>query len=222
MMLSGASKQMKLYNLLCSHEFLGSLIKYAMDIDSSSSEKSMVRSREQMPDTTEEHLLSRPDELTDTSMSMSESSRDSSSSSKENRPPRYIKAPSNAVFEPPSMIENEKNTQTGDVSAKQDDQPKRLAYEVPQMFESEPNHELGPQLVVLKVHPADASGSSWDVNLVVLRSRQQIGQIQPRGEMWWHHWGKKWLHSSDTPETVSPKVKNVSESLKLTCIGRYY
>lgn len=203
-------------------KFLGLLIKYAMDIDSSSSEKSMDRSREQMPDTSEEHVLSRPDELTDTSMSMSESSCDSSSSSKENRPPRSIKAPSNAVFELPSVIENEKNTQIGEVSAKQDDQPKRLAYEVPQMFESEPNHELGPQLVVLKVHPADASGSSWDVNLVVLRSRQQIGQIQPRGEMWWHHWGKKWLHSSDTPETVRPKVENLSEGLKLTCVGRYY
>ena len=85
------------------------------------------------------------------------------------------------------MIGNEGNTQARDVSVKQDDHPKRLAFEVPQMFESEPNHELGPQLVVLKVHPADASGSSWDVNLVVLRSRQQIGQIQPRGEMWWHH-----------------------------------
>lgn len=203
-------------------EFLGLLIKYAMDIDSSSSEKSMDRPREQMPDTSEEHLLSRPDELTDTSMSMSESSPESSSSSKENKPPGSIKAPSAAEFRSPSMIENKENTQARDVSAKQDDQPKRLAFEVPQMFESEPNHELGPQLVVLKLHPADASGSSWDVNLVVLRSRQQIGQIQPRGEMWWHHWGKKWLHSSDTPETVSPKVKNVSEGLRLTCIGRYH
>lgn len=64
---------MKLYNLLYSHEFLGSLIKYAMDIGSSSSEKSMEISRIQMPDTSEEHVLSRPDELTDTSMSMSES-----------------------------------------------------------------------------------------------------------------------------------------------------